>query len=505
MERPPHKGLVISLFVVFIVFACTALGMTVYLPERELVNGFRAMFTTFGITVQAVIGVVGLAVIVVALATAGYFLWRSWHLGSITRSRAKQAAAEALKAEREARLVITVAPAGSQVFAHQINLPVDHEPLHLAPGGVNGEASATSAEVNRWAYYHALHSGQTRHSEPAFLTPPSTAWPLKVHLFDLLPEGRGNLDNIVLGVTVEDTGQQQIISAPLSRMVHVAIGGTSGWGKSEFLRSFSYQVSTAPQPAEVALIDLEAATFTPLQQTDRLRYPIADNERDILAICQDLEDEISRRKELYKAFPAADTLEVYNRLTDDPLPVIALFLDEITVLFENREIERAFKTSVLRARKYGMFAIAGGQSWKATDFDTTIRGQFSTTVHFHAKDKSSSRVLLGEPVAAEIDQVGRAYVVLPGRTLTQIQAPALSLFTLLNVLGSGADPKLPALPDPLPSEKEQQVLDLIAKGAKYPEICYSVWGYKSSKLYPKIDAIVQKYGPKSAGAPCTEG
>jgi hypothetical protein len=47
--------------------------------------------------------------------------------------------------------------------------------------------------------------------------------------------------------------------------------------------------------------------------------------------------------------------------------------------------------------------------------------------------------------------------------------------------------------------QEQQILELAAGGASKAQICQEVWGYKSSKLYPQIDAVLQKFGR----APCT--
>jgi hypothetical protein len=45
-----------------------------------------------------------------------------------------------------------------------------------------------------------------------------------------------------------------------------------------------------------------------------------------------------------------------------------------------------------------------------------------------------------------------------------------------------------------PTEREQQILDLAASGVTYAKICEAVWGYKSSKKYPEIDAVLAKFG-----------
>lgn len=420
-------------------------------------------------------------------------------LTGIERFRMRRA--ERRQAEKLANVEVITAGHGEQVFIREMDRRAIWRAAHLdGRVTVNGKpGQATEEEVHRWAFWNVTNrqpAGLTGEQNP-LLPATVSAWPVKVNLFDLLPDGRGNLDNIILGVTVnEATGQQQVISAGLERMVHVAVGGASGWGKSEFMRGFAYQVATAPQAAELALVDMEAATFTPLANSARLRYPIADTEQNVLAILADLQDEMNRRKALYQQHPTADKLSAYNALADEPLSVIALLIEEATALLAHRAIETAVKELVLRARKYGIFTIAGGQSWKASDFDSAIRGQFSSLIHFHAKDKSSSRVLLGNPAAADIDQIGRAFAVLPGRAMVQIQAPALSLLGVARALGNrqGPPPVMPQPPEPEPDDIEAQILTLAGQGFSKAKICEAVWGYKSSKHYPLIDETLAKFG-----------
>lgn len=45
-----------------------------------------------------------------------------------------------------------------------------------------------------------------------------------------------------------------------------------------------------------------------------------------------------------------------------------------------------------------------------------------------------------------------------------------------------------------PNEQEQKILSLHAEGKSYAAICEAVWGYKSSKKYPEIDAVLAKFG-----------
>lgn len=414
-------------------------------------------------------------------------------LENIKRERLKTDEHRALVAQRqrEANTVITVAKPGDQVYLTERWPDTLTRPLHLTPGRVNGHVEDVGLDaLERWQLHQLAHA-TARHSDPLPASTamsalgPGLAWPERVNLLNLLPDGQGSLNNLILGVTIEN-GTLHTISAPLAKMVHVAVGGASGWGKSEFLRAIAFQVATAPEPTELCFVDLEAATFSPFAKSGKLRYPIADSERDILAILTDLQDELKRRKALFSVYPEADKLTVYNQLAAEPLPEIVLLIDEMTALFsDNPEIEQAARTLVLRARKYGIFTVAGGQSWKASDLDSSIRSQFSTTVHFHAKDKASSRVLLGDAAAADIDHIGRAYVILPGQRMIEMQAPALSLMNVLKVLESGQNAgsvpalSIPAPPEPEPSPEalaDQLFVDLVRAGKSRNEAALKAWG-----------------------------
>ena len=115
---------------------------------------------------------------------------------------------------------------------------------------------------------------------------------------------------------------------------------------------------------------------------------------------------------------------------------VTLLIDEATALLADKAIEEQIRTLALRARKYGIYAIMGGQDWKAASLDTAIRNQLSTRVQFKAQDGAQSRVLLGTSEAARIEHIGRAYAVLPGRPRLEIQAPHIDLATTARLAGT---------------------------------------------------------------------
>lgn len=390
-------------------------------------------------------------------------IWHGWHVLSHERARA----------EREAHIQIDVAPAGSQIIRTITGdyQAVVSEPLHLAPDIVNGRPSAFSDEATRrWLINQAMHAtartpasnsstslttGLLERGQEVMLELPG-----KVDLLDLLPAGQSTLSNIVLGVTINEAEQYQTVSAPLFNLVHIGVGGSSGWGKSVFLRALAYQLLTAPEPAELSLIDLEATTFAPLATAPRLRSAIADTESQALGILGDLTDELERRKALFMAYPMVEKLSDYNRLAEAPLPVVTLLIDEATALLSDRAVESQIRLLALRARKYGVYVVLGGQDWKATSLDTAIRNQLSTRIQFKAQDGQQSRVLLGTSEAAGIDQVGRAYAVLPGRPRVELQTPYIGLSAIAEVVGDSV-PQPP--PEPTRSGESDEKVEQDAR------------------------------------------
>jgi DNA segregation ATPase FtsK/SpoIIIE-like protein len=281
----------------------------------------------------------------------------------------------------------------------------------------------------------------------------------------------------------------------MENLIHIAVGGSSGWGKSVALRSLAFQMATCDEDVKLCFVDSENMTFTPFQNSDRLLYPVADNDADALSVIGGLAAEMGNRKALFAKFPVVEKLSDYNQQADEKLPYICLFADEITALLKsNKTLEQMLTLQILRARKYGILAILGGQSWKADVLDTTIRGQFSSTIHFHARDKSSSAVLLGSGVAADITQRGIAFAVLPGRPMVEFLSPNISLASAMREIG-GTGPatavEMPALPEPVPDEKEAAILD--RHGESYNQIALDLLGSKGGHQTNKIKDVLAKF------------
>lgn len=312
-------------------------------------------------------------------------------------------------------------------------------------------------------------------------------WPTRVPLTGLLEGQQPSFRNLVLGVTLSN-GKPEVVRGDMAQMVHVAVGGSSGWGKSVFLRALAYQLALSEQPVDLALVDLEGATFAPFDRCNRLLWPVADTEADALALFGELTGELDRRRELFTLHPGIDSLRAYNAVATEPLTPIVALVDEATALLSHAGVESALRTLALRARKYGLWVIMGGQDWKASSLDSAIRNQLSSRIQFKAMSASQSRVLLQQSGAENLDAKGRALAWLPGRDLVEMQAPFISHGDIIEaVMGDG--PQV-MFPEPPADERAETVRQLDAEGLSVSAIAERVYGYKNSRTLEQIRVIL---------------
>lgn len=329
-------------------------------------------------------------------------------------------------------------------------------------------------------------------AEDAAEPPPGVMLPQRVRLLDLLPQ-EVSLQSLILGVTAQDDTLAPV-TGDMAELVHVAVGGSSGWGKSVMLRVLAYQLACALEKPLLALVDLEGVTFSPFSRCDRLLYPIADTEEDALAIYTALTKELDRRKELFAAHPGVDSLRTYNQQAPEPLPVIVCLTDEATALLADKAVESAARILALRARKYGLWCVFGGQDWKATSIDSAIKNQLSARIHFKALNGAQSRVLLGRSDAEHIKVKGRAMAILPGRNFLEMQTPFLSAKDVLATWRNGAQPLNPMpVYEPKPSEKHQTILQMWHNGRSITAIAEEIYGSHGGKQNQLIQAVIDKW------------
>jgi hypothetical protein len=366
----------------------------------------------------------------------------------------------------------------------------------ITAGALEVQRSAAISHAEGLKASLTLAGGDASASPVAELS--ASLWPSKVDLRELLGNSVPTLTGLVLGVTMNDQGRRETVKGDMGSLVHIAVGGSSGWGKSVFLQSLAFQLLQAQERPDLAAIDLEGVTLNVLAQSDRLLYPLADDEATAAAVLQGLTEEIERRKALYaQAGAGVASLGAYNRVVSDGdrLRPVILLVDEATALLEDKAVEDALKTVTLRARKYGVWAILCGQDWKASTLSTAIRNQLSTRVQFKAMSPTQSRVLVGTGDAADIQAKGRAIAELPGRGRLMLQAPMVTAAMFASVAAHGDGPRRD-LPDVakvsggVDLAQTARIRDLRERGDSLNSIQLEVFGYTGGAAYNAVKAAL---------------
>jgi energy-coupling factor transporter ATP-binding protein EcfA2 len=161
-----------------ILFLCAVAGVQAYVPESRLEQGFQSIFTTFEISVKAILVALVVGSLLALLMGAGWLIsiirasvviW--WSVADSRQSKAALIKAEAAGAWRDANLILTVTPPGHGLYASEVagsNMALIHKPVHLSPGYVNGVMSAPEDwQIDNWRMHQLAHATAKRQPDPA--------------------------------------------------------------------------------------------------------------------------------------------------------------------------------------------------------------------------------------------------------------------------------------------------------------------------------------------------
>lgn len=290
--------------------------------------------------------------------------------------------------------------------------------------------------------------------------------PDRVDLADIWNPGHASIRKLVLGIGP----QGRTIRGDIRELAHIAVAGTSRWGKSIFIQSLLYQIINAREKTDIRLSDIGGTSFVDFG------LPYADDVQTTEEILKDLWAEAMRRKALYQATgQGIKSLEMYNAVTGQELPYVVFMADEVTVLMSHsKAMAKIIMDLIAYAAKYGIELILSGQNWKADNVNTTIRDQFSSRFQFKAMDKSQASILIPGTEAHEITTRGRAIAYIPEYgTAIPLQTPFIDADMIQATRDKPTILDLPIPPaaiDPI----EQVVIETRKGGAGLKE-CYRVW------------------------------
>ena len=236
---------------------------------------------------------------------------------------------------------------------------------------------------------------------------------------------------IAIGVDLEG----QLIEANLSdpNTCHFLVGGTTGSGKSEFLRSLllSLLYRHSPQQLKIALVDPKRVTFAEFEQMPWLLSPVVKDSENAIALMAELVEEMQQR---YQRFEAAGCphLNAYNSILAQqqkpPLPRIVCIFDEYADFMAEKDTRKELELSIKRlgamARAAGIHLIIATQRPEAGIVTPIIRSNLPGRVALRTASVADSKIVLGGT------QIEAAYLLGKGDLLYQADAQLIRLQSL---------------------------------------------------------------------------
>ena len=215
---------------------------------------------------------------------------------------------------------------------------------------------------------------------------------------------------------------------------HVLAAGTTGSGKSEWLRMMlaSLIASNTPDTLRIVTFDPKLAAFTDLEQSRFLWKKGAfwvPGERQASELFQDLIEEMDHRYQLTRQ-SGADNLRSHVEKTGKPLPRIVCVCDEYFALIsqnrqEKAQIEEAVSLLGAKARAAGIHLVLATQQPSRQIITGAIQANLPCRVALALGSHIESNMILGTPGAERLTGSGDLLYKDFGDPV-RLQAPYLS-------------------------------------------------------------------------------
>jgi S-DNA-T family DNA segregation ATPase FtsK/SpoIIIE len=205
---------------------------------------------------------------------------------------------------------------------------------------------------------------------------------------------------------------------------HLLVAGTTGSGKSEFLRAVlgSLAARLGPEQIQFLLIDPKRVTFNFRSSSPFLRFPIAHDLDEALPIIEKCMVEMDRRYKLLESRKLSDVSE----LTADLMPRIVIVIDEFAGFLEDKESKKTVTALLKRlgamARAAGIHLIVSTQRPDKDVVTPLLRENLPGRISLRVSSKAGSDLILGVPDAEHL--LGRGDLFWKrGGELLRLQSP----------------------------------------------------------------------------------
>lgn len=210
----------------------------------------------------------------------------------------------------------------------------------------------------------------------------------------------------------------RVRTADIRKMPHLLIAGTTGAGKSVFLKSLISGVLLHATPDEVrlALVDPKLVELGMFDGIPHLLSPVVKDIEKVVPLLQNAVDEMERRYRRFSELGVTD-LESYGKLrrerlaqgdrSIENLPIILIVIDELADLMDMAadETEKLIKRLAQKARATGIHLVLATQRPSVDVITGTIKANLPTRISFMVSSAIDSRTILDQGGAERL--VGR--------------------------------------------------------------------------------------------------
>ena len=241
-------------------------------------------------------------------------------------------------------------------------------------------------------------------------------------------------------------GSGKIIYLDFVRMTHTLIGGTTGWGKSIFVKNLILQVLNNFPDCEFELLDfkggIELSEFKSLNQTKSFTIRPHEAVKELKRIY----DEIEERFDHLDRTNSKDWI-FHNSRSDEKLIPKFVVIEEFTILIdEDKDIKNILIKSLAIARAVGVYFVFTSQRFDTKIIDPRIKANIDNRICFHTADGINSSVILDQTGAEKLNTKGRCLISLGGE-IEEGQTPYVTEDDVQNAIKSHLKPRREVLED----------------------------------------------------------
>jgi DNA segregation ATPase FtsK/SpoIIIE, S-DNA-T family len=264
----------------------------------------------------------------------------------------------------------------------------------------------------------------------------------KVRLRPIMESGEYQTMKSPLGLILGVDVSNQPVLADLSRMPHLLIGGTTGSGKSIFMRDLAIALIMKNSPDELRLImlDPKKVELVSFSGIPHLLGPVETDPKRMIAALQWTVLEMERRFKLMESFNSRDlnsfNLKMKDR-GDEVLPRIVVLIDELANLMVNEpeQAEATIARLSQMARATGIHLVVSTQRPSVNVVTGLIKANFPARIAFMTATSVDSKVILDKNGAEDLLGNGDLLFLNPEQTeLQRAQAPLVEKQEIMNVV-----------------------------------------------------------------------